>query len=336
MHSKGHTFYMITEVYQNIFQIQVPLPDTPLKVINSYFIRGKERNLLIDTAFQAQVCLDTFQQAMDQLDFAMENTDLFITHAHSDHCGLAGTLSTNTNLVYCSQDTYYSVTDQEAIVWEYYDDMIVQSGLGQADMSSHPGYKYSSTCAKRVALVEDGTVLLVGDYHLICKETSGHAPGHMCLFEEAHGLLFSGDHILATITPNNTLWDRPWKIQRDLLGEYLDNLDKIGQLPIQLTLPAHRDIITDCSQRIEELKAHHEVRLNAILDILGEHEALHGAQIASKMHWRIRARNWDEFPDAQKVFATGEAMSHLTHLLFQNKITAELRDSVVYYTLRTC
>ena len=326
---------MITEVYKDIFQIEVPLPDTPPKIINSYFIRGGARNLLVDTSFRDDICRAAFTQAMEELGFTMENTDLFLTHPHSDHCGMAGDLSTDTNMVYCSLDTSYSANDDEEQVWEYYDDMIVQSGLPEPDKSAHPGYKYGSKRVKHLTLVEDGTVLDVGDYHLRCVETSGHAPGHMCLYEAEHQLLFSGDHILAVITPNNTIWERPWGIRRDLLGEYLDNLDKIRRLPVKLTLPAHRSIIHDCVGRIDELKEHHQIRLNAIVDILTEHKSLNGAQIASKMQWRIRARNWDEFPDAQKVFATGEAMSHLTHLMFQNKIAAELRDGVVYYGLKT-
>lgn len=325
---------MVTEVYPNIFQIEVPLPDTPLKIINSYFIRGGARNLLVDTAFRDDICRAAFTEAMTLLDFSMDNTDLFLTHAHSDHCGLAGDFSTPSNRVYCSLDTSYSVTGQDDLVWEYYDDMIVQSGLPEPDKSAHPGFKYASAVVQNLVLVEDGFALDVGDFHFVCVETSGHAPGHMCLYEADKQILFSGDHILATITPNNTIWERPWGIQRDLLGEYLDNLEKIRRLPIQVTLPAHRNVISDCGQRIEELNAHHQVRLNAIMDILSEHGSLNGAEIASRMQWRIRARNWDEFPDAQKVFATGEAMSHLTHLMFQNKITAELSDGVVYYRLR--
>lgn len=327
---------MVTEVYPDIFQIEVPLPDTPLKIINAYFIRGRQRNLLIDTAFRADVCRDAFRGAMEQLHFSMENTDIFLTHSHSDHCGLAGDFSTDANTVYCSLDTSYSVTGQEDRAWEYYDDMIRQSGLGEPDRGVHPGYVYSSTKVKNLVIVEDGFPLAVGDYRLACIETSGHAPGHMCLYDAHHGLLFSGDHILDTITPNNTIWERPWGIQRDLLGEYLNNLAKIRQLDVKITLPAHRNLISDCNRRIDELIEHHRVRLNAILCILGEHDALHSAQIASKMQWRIRARSWDDFPEAQKIFATGEAMSHLTHLMVQNKIEAELRDGVVYYGLRVC
>ena len=36
-----------------IYKIKIPLPNNPLKVLNSYFIQGKDRNLLIDTVIYA-------------------------------------------------------------------------------------------------------------------------------------------------------------------------------------------------------------------------------------------------------------------------------------------
>ena len=33
------------------------------------------------------------------------------------------------------------------------------------------------------------------------------------------------------------------------------------------------------------------------------------------MTWRIRARNWEEFPTPQKWFAVSEALAHLDHLI---------------------
>ena len=43
---------MPEEIMQNIHRIPVPLPGNPLKELNAYLIRGKDRNLLIDTGFR--------------------------------------------------------------------------------------------------------------------------------------------------------------------------------------------------------------------------------------------------------------------------------------------
>ena len=44
---------MVKEMAKNIYRIEVPMPDNPLRILNSYFIRGEERDLLIDTGFPA-------------------------------------------------------------------------------------------------------------------------------------------------------------------------------------------------------------------------------------------------------------------------------------------
>jgi len=50
------------------------------------------------------------------------------------------------------------------------------------------------------------------------------------------------------------------------------------------------------------------------------------------MRWDIKAKSWDDFPAAQKLFATGEALSHLSHLVFRGEVRKELADGVVYFS----
>ena len=47
---------MIEELYKNIYRIGVPLKGNPLKELNSYFIRGTDGDLLIDTGFRREDC----------------------------------------------------------------------------------------------------------------------------------------------------------------------------------------------------------------------------------------------------------------------------------------
>jgi hypothetical protein len=90
--------------------------------------------------------------------------------------------------------------------------------------------------------------------------------------------------------------------------------------------------VTEPQKRIAELKHHHEVRLNEILDILQT-----GAQtaygVASKMTWDIRCESWESFPVQQQWFATGEAISHLLHLGKRGLVTQEERDGILIWAL---
>jgi len=323
---------MIEQVYPDIFKIQIPLPNNPLKATNAYLVKGGERNLLIDTGFNRSECREAMDQAIEELGISMENTDIFITHIHGDHSGLAGYLSRPTNTVYSGRYCAQSLQGYaEEGLKDFFDDLISQSGLPHISITAHPGYTYASDIVDSVTIVQDGDILQVGEFSFQCIETSGHAPDHVCLYDAERKILFSGDHILGKITPNNTIWAPPATITRDYLGEYLKSLDKIAGLDLKVVFPAHRYVLEDGYTRIEELKSHHQRRLENILAILGN-GSLSGAQVASQMQWDLSIKSWEDFPPAQKIFATGEALAHLTHLVFQKVVVKDLKDGVVYYS----
>ena len=39
-------------ISEGLYRIPVPLPGNPLRELNSYLLRGRERSLLIDTGFR--------------------------------------------------------------------------------------------------------------------------------------------------------------------------------------------------------------------------------------------------------------------------------------------
>ena len=79
---------MVTEIIPGLYSIAVPLPNNPLKSLNAYVITG-ERNLLIDTGFRQDACREALLSGLQTLGVSMEHTDIFLTHLHSDHTGLA-------------------------------------------------------------------------------------------------------------------------------------------------------------------------------------------------------------------------------------------------------
>ena len=90
--------------------------------------------------------------------------------------------------------------------------------------------------------------------------------------------------------------------------------------------PGHRRLFKEHRARIDELKLHHEKRAEEILDILkkGSGSAF---EVASFMTWDIRYDSWNDFPVAQKWFATGEALSHLRFLEEKRLVTKEKKNS---------
>lgn len=321
---------MPEEIFPDLYRLKIPLPESPLKFLNSYVIKGPERNLLIDTGLNRKECLDAMQEGLKKLDVDLKKTDIFITHLHADHFGLV------TKLADKSCRIYFSRPEKELIEsFEGFDAMIVYAGQNgfpedqlRAALDKHPGNKYGSDWMPELSLLDDRDEIECGSYRFQCVTTPGHTVGHICLYEADKKILIAGDHILDDITPNIQCW----RDTQNPLKTYLLSLDKVLALEVDLVLPGHRRLIKDHRARIEELKVHHKHRLQEVLDIL-QNGKMSAFQIASKMTWDLKCDSWDDFPVAQKWFATGEAIAHLKVLCGQNKIVQVNEDQRIRYQL---
>jgi len=325
---------MIEEVLPYLFRLEVPLPNNPLKAINSYIIKSKNRNLIIDTGMNREECMTVFRSGLKELDVNLRETDFFITHMHADHSGLVSQLATDASSVYCSLPDSVMIGPVFSGA-DWYPDMVKLAGLNgfpegelQEVLLKHQGLKYCAGESLEFSIVKEGDAITIGDYHFTCLETPGHTSGHMCLYESGKKILVSGDHVLNDITPNISLWSG----QGNPLREFIKSLDRVYDLEIDLVLPGHRRVFSNCKGRIEEIKLHHRIRAQEVLAIL-EKGAANAYQVASRMSWDLTYTSWDLFPAPQKWFATGEAMAHLKYLEEENLIKEEVAGDNVVFTL---
>lgn len=324
---------MIEKVLENIYRIELPLPDNPLKTLNSYLIKGAEKNLLIDTGFNRQECYNVLISALNELNVSLEKIDIFVTHLHADHSGLVPKLIRKNTIVYSSKadGTIINKCNTEEY-WHEMESKYYLHGLParneNAKTRTHPGWKFRAKEDISFTYVNDGDVLNVGEYSLRLIHTPGHTPGHMCLYDEKKQILFSGDHILGDITPVITIDFN----HKSPLTEYLKSLNLVKQLPIKHIFTAHRRRIADPYKRIAELEEHHKKRLEQVINILKD-GAKNAFDTAGEMTWKISAKNWDEFPIQQQWFATGEAMAHLLYLWENNILNRKIIDGKYIFEL---
>lgn len=319
---------MLEKLAENLYQKTVLLPNNPLRYINVYIITG-ERNLVIDTGFNRPECAEALEDAFKEL--GITQVDLFITHLHSDHCGLIGKFASEGSTIYASE------TDGELInfevgnlYWRMLDDLFIKYGFPPANFGRntdiHPGRKYCHDVRVNFTYVKDGDVLRYGGYELRVVETPGHTPGLVCLYDEEHQFFFCADHILGTITPNICI-----EISEDNpLKSYLASLAKVEKLAVARLFPSHGTPIDNMYTRISELYRHHEHRLGEVEQILGTAWKT-AYEVARDMTWEIECRNWEEFPAPQKWFATGEAIAHLQYLFGEGRVQREERGGIYYY-----
>jgi len=321
---------MVEKISANLYRIEIPLPNNPLKAINSYVIKNTERNLIIDTGWNQEVCMEVMQAGLRELGVDIRKTDFFITHLHADHFGLVSNLITDNSKIYFNQpdaDRFKSGFRLEDFLSFARLNGYPENELQKA-LQSHPGLKFRPSADLTFHILKEGDIVTIGDYAFKCIETPGHTWGHMCLYEPGKKIFVSGDHILNDITPNIQLWSDEW----DPLKEYLASLEKVYKLDIELVLPGHRGIFKNCRERIQELKHHHQKRLEEIISIL-EKGKKNAFQVASQMSWDIICDSWDLFPVSQKWFATGEAIAHLKYLKEKGMIRKEIRRQKILFSL---
>lgn len=308
----------------DLWRLDIPLVGNPLKNLNSYLITG-ERSLLIDTGFRQHPCRQAMEEQLAQLGVDRNRLDIFCTHLHSDHTGLAPELIRPGCRIYIGEiDGPALERGAQPAYWEALHRDYVAEGFSHEEMSA----LWSDNPAKNAApawreglytFLQDGDELLYGDGRLRCILTPGHTPGHMCLYDREKKRLFCGDHVLFHITPNICRWAGV----ADSLGDYLHSLEQTAALEVAELYPAHRIQTGSLQDRIAQLQAHHASRLENTLRIVAGAPGRTAYEIAGSMSWSIRCRSWADFPLTQKFFAVGEALAHLDYLAVRGRIRRE-------------
>jgi glyoxylase-like metal-dependent hydrolase (beta-lactamase superfamily II) len=132
-------------------------------------------------------------------------------------------------------------------------------------------------------------------------------------------LLLCGDAVLIKITPNISLWPhgRP-----NPLADFLQSLDLLATLRVDLALPGHGPLIRAFGERLAELRRHHDERLGIM------EQAADGSVTAFSICTAV-------FPTTvlsphQLRFAMSETLAHLEYLVSVGRLE---RDGGTYRRL---
>lgn len=322
---------MYTQIEGNIYTIPVPLPNNPLRNLNSYVILDGERSLVIDTGFRKEECRKALTEGLAELGVDMNKADIFLTHLHADHTGLAQELAGPDSKIYISRPDgtllRRSLTEGYDRTGEYRSFGFSEEELSHLDES--PSNRYRQSEMSDFTYIADGDILEYGGRRLQVISTPGHTPGHVCLYDKDNKIMFLGDHVLFDITPNITTWagfDDP-------LGHYVHSLMDISIYDVRVPLPAHRGVHGTMAERIGTIIEHHGTRIREMVNVLDDEPGLTPYDLSGKMTWRVHGKtnSWADFPLAQKWFAVGETAAHLEYLLCRGRVRREFDGRAWHY-----
>lgn len=203
---------------------------------HSYLLIGSERSLLIDSGLGVADIRPVIEKYTDS-----KKLMVVATHVHWDHIGGHR----------CFEDIFVNKNETAWLADEFPLPLsfVKKYFAGGCFKNGKPAWfdldGYTIHKIKNFTAICDGHIFDLGDRKIICVDTPGHSPGHMCFFDSKNGYLFSGDNIYHGIIYLNYPSTDP--------AEYKRSIDK---------LTGYRSGIT----RI--LPAHHEININS--DLLDE------------------------------------------------------------------
>jgi glyoxylase-like metal-dependent hydrolase (beta-lactamase superfamily II) len=153
--------------------------------------------------------------------------------------------------------------------------------------------------------IEEGDVLQAAGVELKVLHTPGHALGHVVLYEEQAGLLFTGDLVTGT---GSTLVAPP----EGNMENYMASLKRLKSLGAKKLLPGHGPMVEAPEERINKLIEHRELREVCILKCLAE-ENLGLTGLVKAMYSGLIHPNLE-------MAAAGTAWAHLEKLISEGSV----------------
>ena len=262
-------------VAEGIFQVQLPLP-FPLRIVNCYVLRDGDGWTIIDTGINYPAGRAAWHAALAELEIAPKLIRrIILTHAHPDHYGMAGWLAeqsgVSVQLAPLEQEfvrsAWHAGAANEQVIVDFFHAHGMPTELAEQVRHSMAETRAMTLPWPATSTIEPGGSLRIGARSFQVIATPGHSDQHLVFYCAEERLLLCGDAVLIKITPNISLWPhgRP-----DPLADFLQSLDRLAALQVDLALPGHGPLIRAFGERLAELRAHHHERLEIMEQATGD------------------------------------------------------------------
>lgn len=299
------------EVRPGIWAVPVPAPGNPIRFTYAYVISAAGGAIVLDPGADSAESWQALTSALAGI--GVDSVQgIVVSHFHFDHWQMADRLSrTHRAWVALSrtEHTWIAGLDAVHLASEAHERFLAWGvPTGEVDeLVATEDYGDTLRYAAPDLLLDDGDTL-PGAGHLEVLVTPGHSPGHLCLYDGSHELLFSGDHVLPRITPYVAM--NPYGPANPLRC-YLNSIARLRRYAGAEVLPAHEYRFTGLLGRIEELEAAVAHRLREVRAAVDAEPGLSAWAIAGRLTW---SRSWECFSAQARKMALSETAAHLALL----------------------
>jgi len=200
----------------------------PFVRANIWHVRGRERDLLVDTGLGISSLTGFAPDLFDRPVVAVAS------HAHYDHTGGLKEFDTiaahplDARAIRAPGFTSLLVSDFPP---EFRDELTGDELITAHPSSDFDPAAYTVQPVEPTWLVEDGDVIDLGDRAFAVLHLPGHTPGSIGLWEAATGVLFSGDVIY-----DGLLLD---ELPGSDISEYVASMERLRALPVTAVHAGH-------------------------------------------------------------------------------------------------
>jgi glyoxylase-like metal-dependent hydrolase (beta-lactamase superfamily II) len=309
-----------SQVAPGVWRIRLPFTGSPLDHVNVYVVEIGGSRILVDAGPPAADAESVLREALAAAGIATLG-GVVLTHGHFDHCGLVDAAQSigDAWVAGHAADEWLMSSERDAVersrvAW------LRRVGVPEAaarsvELALARLPKPRPAHARRP--LTGGDALAFGTESLSVIHTPGHSPGSVCLHLPDRGVLFTGDHLLPTITPLIALWGEAG----NPLREYLDSLRTLSELapaPV-LALPGHEESFEDVRERALAVVEHHEGRLDEICTRAEAPEIGDVWSLAERTTW---STPWEALGPLDRFCAVGEVAAHVRELAVRGALSS--------------
>jgi glyoxylase-like metal-dependent hydrolase (beta-lactamase superfamily II) len=301
-----------------VHRIVVP---TPFYVgpVNVYLVQ-EDPLTLIDAGPRYDGSLQALREGLARLGHKLSDIKrIVITHAHSDHYGLARTIVEESGaLVYIHEWDAPAVSPETD--YRAYKDLLTSAGVPidviarmEAGYEKFKGFAHP---LDRVELLSDEDEIVFDHESLTVVHTPGHTPGSICLVRTSNRLVFASDTVLKNITPNPVLSPDPIDKKRRFqsLGEYMVSLARIRSLGPTVLKGGHGDDVLDYDEHFNRLYRFTRQRQAKLLALL---------PTSGTTAWKAAELLFPNVRGYDRFLALSETVAHLDFAVSENKVLVE-------------